>query len=66
MEPNQIQPQSPQLKSSRTYEEWKAALIKIVERHYGHSRTEIKDEQVKSYYDRALMPDVCFKEIFNH
>lgn len=60
----QIQPQS---KSSRTFEEWKAALVKIISAKHGKPPTEITldDSRIKPYYDRALMPSVCYNELFN-
>lgn len=52
-------------KSTRTYEKWKEALSKMIERKEGYSKTIIDDNRAKPYYDRALMPEVCFKEIYN-
>lgn len=65
--PEEIQSQPPQNKSSRTFEEWKAALIKIISAKHGKPPTEIniQDEKIKPYYDRALMPSVCYNELFN-
>ena len=55
-------------KSTRTFEEWKKALRKMISQKKGipMKKVKVKDEQVRSYYDRALMPEVCFKEIYNH
>ena len=66
MEPNESQ-QPPQAKSSRTFEEWKAALIKIISANHGKPPTEITidDKRIQPYYDRALMPSVCYNELFN-
>lgn len=54
-------------KSTRTFEEWKRALRKLISQKKGipMKKVKVKDEQVKSYYDRALMPEVCYKELFN-
>jgi hypothetical protein len=54
-------------KSTRTYEEWKRALRKMISRHKGIPMKKVKvdDARVKSYYDRALSPESCFKELFN-
>lgn len=63
----QIQPQLPENKSTRTFEEWKASLIKIIAAKHGKPIDQVKvdDDRVKSYYDRALMPTVAFNELFN-
>lgn len=55
-------------KSTRTFEEWKRALRKLISQKKGipMKKVKVKDEQVKSYYDRALMPEVCYKELFNN
>jgi hypothetical protein len=55
-------------KSTRTYEEWKKALRKLISQKKGipMKRVKVDDARVKSYYDRALMPEVCFKEMYNH
>jgi hypothetical protein len=51
--------------STRSYEEWKVALRKLIDRKDPSSAIEIDDERVRPYYDKALMPYVCFKELFN-
>lgn len=65
--PEEIQPQPPQSKSSRTFEEWKAALIKIISAKHKKPPTEITidDKRIQPYYDRALMPSVAYNELFN-
>ena len=57
-----------QNKSTRSFEEWKGSLINV----YTHIKgidvkaiTEIKDEQIKPYYDQGLQPYVAFNELFN-
>jgi hypothetical protein len=54
-------------KSTRSFEEWKLALEKLVSVNYEKPLHEINviDEKVKPYYNQGLMPDVCFKELFN-
>lgn len=54
-------------KSTRTFEEWKKALRKMIAQKKGIPMKEVKvdDNRVRSYYDRALMPEVCYKELFN-
>jgi rRNA pseudouridine-1189 N-methylase Emg1 (Nep1/Mra1 family) len=56
-----------QNKSSRSFEDWKIALIKIIASKHGKETKDIKvdDDRIKSYYDRALMPSVCYNELFN-
>jgi hypothetical protein len=69
MEDNIPQQQQQQpMKSTRTFEEWKASLIKIIANKHGKPVDQIKveDERVRSYYDQALMPTVAFNELFNH
>lgn len=63
----EIQPQPLQNKSSRTFEEWKAALIKIISAKHGKPPNEVKvdDKRIQPYYDRALMPSVAYNELFN-
>lgn len=64
MEEN-IQPQN---KSSRSFEDWKVSLIKIIASKHGKTIEDVKvdDDRIKSYYDRALMPSVCYQELFNN
>lgn len=57
-----------QNKSTRTFEEWKTALIK----HYTNRKgldlngiIRITDDQIKPYYDQGLMPEVAYKDLFN-
>ena len=54
-------------KSTRTYEEWKKALRKMISQKKGipMKRVKVDDSRVRSYYDRALMPEVCYNELFN-
>lgn len=54
-------------KSTRTFEEWKKALRKIIsqKKSIPMKKVKVEDERVRSYYDRALMPEVCFNELFN-
>lgn len=61
----QQQPQPQPIKSTRSFEEWKRALAKLISRSDPSTRIVIEDEKVKPYYDKALMPGVCFKELFN-
>lgn len=54
-------------KSTRSFEEWKTGLIKIIANSGNTTVTSdhINDERIRPYYDQGLMPDVCFKELFN-
>ena len=65
MEQNEMQP--PISKSSRSFEDWKGALIKIIAAKHGKKEEDVKvdDDRIRSYYDRALMPGVCYNELFN-
>jgi hypothetical protein len=56
-----------QNKSSRSFEDWKIALIKIISAKHEKPIDQVKvdDDRIKSYYDRALMPSVCYNELFN-
>lgn len=47
-------------KSTRTYRQWKAALKRLVK-----EGTKLDDKKIRTYYDQGLMPDVCFKALFN-
>ena len=60
-----MEPNNELNKSSRTFEEWKQALRKLIDKTDPTSRIKLEDERIKPYYDQALMPDVCFKELFN-
>lgn len=62
MPEEQLQP-----KSTRSYEEWKRALRKMISQKKAIPMKKVKvdDARVKSYYDRALMPEVCYMELFN-
>jgi hypothetical protein len=57
----------PESRSTRSYEDWKLSLIKIIAKYRGVKESSIKmdDERVRSYYDQALMPSVCYNELFN-
>lgn len=65
MEPNEQLP--PQNQSTRPFEEWRASLLVIIMEKKGvpADKIIINDEKVRPYYDQCLMPDVCFKELFN-
>lgn len=56
-----------QIKSTRTYDEWKKSLRRMISKQKAipMKKVKVKDEIVKVYYDQCLMPDVCFKELFN-
>lgn len=56
-----------QNKSTRSFEEWKLALTKLMELHFVQNKDTltIEDEKVRPYYDQGLQPYVCFKELFN-
>lgn len=56
-----------QNKSSRSFEDWKVELIRIIAAKHGKPLDQVKvdDNRIKSYYDRALMPTVCYNELFN-
>ena len=60
-------PQQPTTKSSRSFEDWKVALIKIIASKHGKKVEDVKvdDGRIRNYYDRALMPGVCYNELFN-
>lgn len=62
----EIQPQ-PTSKSTRSFEEWKASLTRMVEARYGDpaGKNKLADEWIKPYYDQGLMPTVAFNELFN-
>jgi hypothetical protein len=65
-------PQQQPNKSTRTFEEWKLSLKKIIASKHGITLDQVEERfffnepQVKSYYDQALMPTVAFNELFNH
>lgn len=60
-----------QNKSTRTFEEWKIALIKLIRAKHSMRPDSVLnaekefDERIKPYYDQGLMPDVCYQELFN-
>lgn len=54
-----------QNKSTRSFKEWKIALMDMVSGGDPSQRIVIEIERVKPYYDQGLMPDVCFEELFN-
>lgn len=54
-------------KSTRSFEEWTLALRSLI-LNRDPSNVKVVDfdlEKIKPYYDQGLMPDVCFKELFN-
>lgn len=56
-----------QNKSTRSFEEWTKALMSLII-HRDQSNINVVDfdlDVIKPYYDQGLMPDVCFKELFN-
>jgi len=53
-------------KSTRTFDEWKLSLKKLIDKKDPTSQIKIDDTRVKPYYDQGLMPDVCFKELYNN
>lgn len=62
----EIQPEQ-QNKSTRSYEDWKLSLINIYCHKIGLDDRikNLKDEQVKPFYDQGLMPTVAFNQLFN-
>lgn len=54
-----------QHKSTRSFEEWKVALNKLVERTGSQPTGPVDEGRIKPYYDQGLQPYVCFKELFN-
>lgn len=62
----EIQPEQ-QSKSTRSYEDWKMSLISIYTHRIGLDERikNIKDEQIKPFYNQGLMPTVAFNELFN-
>lgn len=62
--PEEIQPEQTS-KSTRSFEEWKASLMKIVSQYNAQPTGQISDERLKPYYDQGLMPTLCFNELFN-
>lgn len=64
-------PQQPTTKSSRSFEDWKDALKRIIASKHGITVEQVEERiffnepLVKTYYDRALMPGVCYNELFN-
>lgn len=64
--PEEIQP-DPQNKSTRTYEDWKASLVRIIEAKDPSiiERKMCNDAQLRIFYDQGLMPTVAFNQLFN-
>lgn len=60
-----MEPNEQQNKSTRTFEEWKIALMSLVSRGDPSKRIVIENEKVKPYYDQGLMPEVAYKDLFN-
>lgn len=60
-----------EIKSMRSFEEWKLSLRMIIASKHGITIEQVMERfffnepVVKSYYDRALMPTVCYNELFN-
>lgn len=67
MEPNEQEQLPPNKQSTRTFEEWKISLIKLIVHNGNKTVTseDLDDKRIKPYYDQCLMPEVCFKELFN-
>ncbi len=57
--------QPEQNKSTRSFEEWKMSLNKLVARTGSQPTTPINDERIRIYYDQGLQPYVAFNELFN-
>lgn len=56
-----------QNKSTRSFEEWKTALVSLITKkdYKAFEVGKIDDERIRPYYDQGLQPYVCFKELFN-
>lgn len=56
-----------QNKSTRSFEEWKLSLEKLISQKYNKELHEINvvDDRVKTFYDQGLQPYVAFNELFN-
>lgn len=52
-------------RSTRSFEEWKTALMSLVSRQDPSRRVIIENEKVRPYYDQGLQPYVAFNELFN-
>lgn len=63
--PEELQPN----KSTRSFKDWADALRVLIARQRELPVEEVfltnDFERIKPYYDQGLMPDVCFKELFN-
>lgn len=57
--------QLPPNKSSRSFEDWKKSLLKIVEARRGNLVIPLDDNKIKPFYDQGLMPTVAFNQLFN-
>lgn len=64
MEDIQEEPKRLPPKSTRTFDEWKKALVSIIIKHTGKTEDQIKhdDEYLKIQYDAAKMPAKVFNE----
>lgn len=62
--PEEIQPEYPN-KSTRSYEDWKKSLLKIIEARRGNLVIPLDDHKIKPFYDQGLMPTVAFNQLFN-
>lgn len=52
-------------KSTRTYEEWKESLQRLIERKDPAAIAGLTDQRVRPYYDQGLQPYTCYNELFN-
>lgn len=55
--------QPEQNKSTRSFEEWEAALQRLAT-HRGHP-VIIDEDRIRPYYEQGLQPYVVFNELFN-
>ena len=63
--PEEQQPLPQQPKSTRSYEEWREALIQLAKKRLGAHEVTVKDEKAKPFYEQGFMPAVAFKSLFN-
>lgn len=64
----QLQPeQAPPPKSTRSFEEWRKLLVRLVKTKLSRDIEvdEQFNERVRPYYDKAFMPEVAFNDLFN-
>lgn len=54
-----------QNKSTRSFEEWKVALMSLIFNKDPSKTMVIENSKIKPYYDQGLQPYVAFNELFN-